>query len=116
MLVSSRENNLTTSNHLATHVQQLLHVLIHHRLGFLAELVEQAGAEDLLVGHRCPEDAQGIAQERIVCTLKRSLARDDVEREQLVKLLLLGGLDDEVLKVRTKVRIRLPRFGLQRRG
>ena len=52
-------------------------------------------AEDLLVGHRCPEDAQGIAQERIVCTLERSLARDDVEREQLIKLqflLLLGGL------------------------
>ena len=70
MLVSSRENNLTTSNHLATHVQQLLDVIIQHSLarqpiGFLVELIEQAGAEDLLVGHRCPEDAQGIAQERI---------------------------------------------------
>ena len=63
VLVASRENNLTSSNHLATHVQQLLHVLIHHRLGLLVELVEQAGAEDLLVGHRCPEDAQGIAQD-----------------------------------------------------
>ena len=37
-------------------------------------------------------------------------SRDDVEREQLVKLLLLAGLDGEVLKVR------LPRFALQRRG
>ena len=55
-------------------------------------------------------DAQGIAQERIVCTLERCLAREDVEREQLIKLLLLGGLDDEVLK------FRLPRFALQRRG
>ena len=109
MDISSRENNLTSSNHLATHVQQLLHVLIHHRLGLLVELLEQARAEDLVVGHRCPEDAQGIA-ERIVCMLERSLACDDVEREQLIKLLLLVGLDGEVLKVP------LPRFALQRRG
>ena len=50
------------ANHLATHVPQLLCVLKHHRPGLPVDLIEQAGAEDLLVGHRSPEDAYGIAQ------------------------------------------------------
>ena len=76
----------------------------------LVDLAEQAGAADLLVGHCCSEDAHRIAQERVVCPLGRSLAREEVERELLNKLLLLGWLDGEVLKVP------LPRFALQRRG
>ena len=39
--------------------------------------------------------------------LERSLARDDVQRELLIKLLLLGWLDGEVHKVL------VPRFATQ---
>ena len=94
----------------STHVQQLLHVLVYHLLGLLVKLIEQAGSKDLLVGHRCPEDAHSIAQVRVVGTLERRLAGDDVKRELLVELLLLCWLDSEVLEVR------LPRFALQRPG